>query len=126
MFNSPINPLPGIQPAGQDGQKHNQTNQEDTHQNKKQGKSSDTIFSNENDLELYTDIINENFTPEDYIKTYFDNLLEEYKNEQEKLFCIEKFLSRFNIKKFVKKCGSNLSKEDLNAILYEICKEAGL
>ena len=126
MFNSPINPLFGIQPAGQDGQRGGQGKEEDKQNKDKDKNSGGNIFSGKEDIELYTDIQSQDFNPETYIHLHFSKLLEEYKNEADKVSKIEKFIDKFDMKKFTHKYGTDLSKEDLNVILYEICEELGL
>ncbi len=124
MFNSPINPMFGVNSAGQEGQREQSSNKNS--QDKEQNKKDKNIFSEENELELYTDIIEESFDAQEYILKYFERLKEKYFNVEDKLEKIEHFIKRFNYIKFCNKYGKNLSKEDLNVILYEKVIELGL
>lgn len=125
MFNSPINPLSGVTPAGQEGHQNRQNNEE-SRQEKGKKNPPDNIFPAENELELYTDIINEQFDIESYIRSYFEKLRARHLDEKDKIRKIDKYLDKFDLEKFERKFGKELSREDLNVILYEKVVEFGL
>ena len=126
MFNSPINPLFGVTSAGQEGRQGQQGKENSEKEKDKKEHNSGNIFTGNDGLELYTDIIEEAFDEESYIINYFERLKDEYSEDKEKLDKINRFLSRFDKKRFERKYGKSLSKEDLNVILYEKVIELGL
>ena len=114
MFNSPINKLFGISNVGKDSPKRqNKNSQQETNQDEKNNN-----FFNDN-KELYTDISSENFDAEKYIINYLKNLCARLSNPKD-IEKIEKYLSKFNYEHFKRKHGSNLTKEDVLIILYEL------
>ena len=126
MFNSPINPLFSVTPAGQEGRQGRQEKEETNQNSEKDKNAHKNIFSDTDEPVLYTGIIEESFNIELYIKNYFERLKSEFCNAPEKVIKIDKFLQKFDIDKFMRKYGKELSKEDLNVILYEKVIELGL
>ncbi len=121
MFNSPINPLFGISAVGKDGNSKQKDNK-DNNKNQNKGESKN-IFEASDEFENLSLDEDNSFDTEKYIRNYLDNLKEEYSQNLKVLSGIDNFLSKFELKRFYKKYGKDLSKEDLKIILYEIIQE---
>lgn len=120
MFNSPINPLFGILPTGKDSNSKQKQNKDNKKQKNDDSKNFFEMSDGFEELVVEDDM---GFDPEKFIRNYLESLKEEYAENNQVLEKIDVFLNRFELKKFYKKYGNDLSKEDLKTILFEIVQE---
>lgn len=119
MFNSPIGRLFGVPGVGQD-QKKQQSKNEDESNSQNEGQN---LFKD--DAKLYSDFSAEELDIELYVRKFFNDLKSGEISERS-LKKIDEFLLNFNKEQFIKKYGTNLSKEDLLVILYSLAEKFGV
>lgn len=119
MFNTPIGRLYGVSGVGQDRNRQQPKQENESHsQNEEKN-----LF--EEDSQLYPDISTEEFDVEAYVKRFFNDLKQGDISEKA-IRKIDEFLSIFNKERFEQKYGKGLSKEDLTIVLYGLAEKFGV
>ena len=119
MFNSPIGRLFNVSSVGQEQQKK-QSKKED---NSNQQNEEQSFFKE--DSKLYSDISTEELDIELYVRKFFKDLKSGDISERVSKK-IDDYLANFNKEQFVKKYGTNLTKEDLQVLLYSLAEKFGV